>query len=328
MSGLFASKQRPPDDPDQYRMTVGEHLEELRHRLILALLGMGLTLIVCLIFGRQVVSIFCAPLMRVLMRHEVNPQVYFTGVGDPFFVFIKISIISAVAISSPWMLYQLWRFVSAGLYPHERKIVTRYIPLSVSLLIGGMAFVYFLVLPWTLEFFIVFSGGIPMPQGLVRGDQAVVVPAEQRLQVPAIAGDPIDPLPHELWFDTISQRFKTYHNGRIRVLQMLPETLTAPIITLPDYIGLVLMMLVTFGLSFQLPLVVLALARIGIVEIEQLREGRRYVYFGLVIVAALITPGDAITATVALTVPLILLYEFGIWLARAGGSGQSISTSR
>ena len=69
-------------------------------------------------------------------------------------VFIDISLISAAALASPWILYQLWQFVAAGLYPHERKYVTRYLPLSIALLISGMLFVYFLVLPWTLEFFI------------------------------------------------------------------------------------------------------------------------------------------------------------------------------
>ena len=81
---------------------------------------------------------------------------------------------------------------------------------------------------------------------------------------------------------------------------------------------MVLGMLIIFGLSFQMPLVVLALERIGIADVSALKAGRRYVYFVLVIVAAVITPGDVITATVALMVPLNLLYELGIWLAQVG----------
>ncbi|HQY89818.1 MAG TPA: twin-arginine translocase subunit TatC, partial [Tepidisphaeraceae bacterium] len=72
-----------------------------------------------------------------------------------------------------------------------------------------------------------------------------------------------------------------------------------------------------FGVSFQLPLVILALARIGILDVTELKAMRKVVYFVLVIVAAVITPGDVFTATIALTVPLILLYELGIWLARS-----------
>ena len=91
-------------------------------------------------------------------------------------------------------------------------------------------------------------------------------------------------------------------------------SLVVPQYNLKDYINLVVMMLLMFGLAFQLPIVVAALLKVGIVEAEQLRAGRRYVYFGLLIVAAAITPGDVITATIALLLPLIILYEAGIWL--------------
>ena len=78
-----------------------------------------------------------------------------------------------------------------------------------------------------------------------------------------------------------------------------PQNLTAPIITLPDYIDLVFGMLLTFGLSFQLPLVVMALVAIGIVEHDSLKTIEALVYFCISILAAAITPGDVITATVA-----------------------------
>ena len=106
-------------------MTIGEHLEELRRRLILSLIGFGIVFGVCLLFGQQVMAAFCRPLISVLQQYEVNPQIYFTQVSDPFMVFIKVSLVSACAIAAPWMVYQLWLFVAAGLYPHERKIVTR-----------------------------------------------------------------------------------------------------------------------------------------------------------------------------------------------------------
>ena len=76
------------------------------------------------------------------------------------------------------------------------------------------------------------------------------------------------------------------------------------------------MTILLFAISFQLPLVILALARIGIVDVVELKAMRKIVYFVLVIVAAVITPGDVVTATVALIFPLIGLYELGIWLAR------------
>jgi sec-independent protein translocase protein TatC len=82
-------------------------------------------------------------------------------------------------------------------------------------------------------------------------------------------------------------------------------------------------MLIAFGLSFQMPLVVMALIRIGILEPQSLRNARQYVYFGLVIAAAVITPGSDIPSLVGLTIPLILLYELGLWL----GSRKPVNAS-
>jgi sec-independent protein translocase protein TatC len=213
------------------------------------------------------------------------------------------------------MLYQLWLFVAAGLYPHERKYITRYLPLSIALLISGMLFVYFLVLPWTLQFFLAFSISIPLPQDHTP---ATTMPATPPLVIGAVPGDPPKPVEGQIWINTLEGRLKMFVNGTLRVLPFGPQNLTAPMLTLPDYIDMVVAMLLTFGLCFQLPLVVLALIRIGIIELDAMKKARRYVYFGMSILAAAITPGDVITATVALMVPLIFLFELGIFLAQWG----------
>jgi sec-independent protein translocase protein TatC len=216
------------------------------------------------------------------------------------------------------MLYQFWLFVAAGLYAHERKVVTRYVPLSLALLISGMVFVYYLVLPWTLKFFMTFSIAIPLPEPTSPTTRpATTMPA---LIIPTIAGEPEEKLEGQLWFDQVAGRLKLFHNGKTRVIPFGPESLTAPLITLPNYIDLVFGMLLTFGLSFQMPLAVMALVAVGIVERAALKASRQYVYFAMAIVAAVITPGDVITATVALMVPLCLLFELGIWLSRDPGS--------
>ena len=116
--------------------------------------------------------------------------------------------------------------------------------------------------------------------------------------------------------------------GKPRVIPFGPEKLLAPHITLPDYIDLVVGMLITFALAFQLPLVVLALLRIGIIELETAKAARKYVYFAMVIIAAVITPGDVITATVALLVPLCLLYELGIFLHVMAGRRTTQTATR
>jgi sec-independent protein translocase protein TatC len=309
--------RRTEFDPDQYRMTIGEHLEELRFRLIRALLGLVIAFIGCLVFGQTVMSAFCKPLIDVLQDYEVNPQIYFTQVSDPFMVYIKISLISAAAISAPWMVWQLWQFVAAGLYPHERRLVTRYVPLSITLLIAGMLFVYYLVLPWTLQFFLAFSIQIPLPAG---NSPTAQLATSQPSKIEVYEGDPATRSEGQIWINKLDGRLKLFIAGKVRVLTFGPENLTAPIITLPDYIDLVFGMLLTFALSFQLPLVVMALVASGIVEREALVGARRYVYFGMAIVAAIITPGDVITATLALMVPLCALFEMGLWLSRASSS--------
>ena len=309
-------------DPDSYRMTVGEHLEELRSRLVKALLGFGVALIGCFVFYERVVWYFCKPLVEAYYKHQLNPQLIVDEVGEGFMVAIKISMIVAAAIAGPWILYQLWQFVAAGLYPHERKYITRYLPLSLGLLVGGMAFVYLLVLPWTLDFFLgwnkTFQLRVPNQTAVFNHTkpttQATAVP------LPVIEGTPsgLEKGRSYMWVDPQSQRLMFFHEDTLRIIPFNADTLIGQEYKLSHYMDLVVMMLITFALAFQLPLVVLSLERIGIVELADLRAGRRYVYFAMVVAAAVITPGDVITATIALMFPLIGLYELGIWLATLG----------
>jgi hypothetical protein len=142
--------------------------------------------------------------------------------------------------------------------------------------------------------------------------------APNLMTVPAIKGDPAHPVEGQIWLDTARGALKFSYLGQIRIISINSPNLLAQEYKLSHYIDMVVTMLITFGLSFQLPLVVLALERIGIVQIESLRSGRRYVYFAMVVIAAVITPGDVITATIALMFPLIGLYELGIFLASIG----------
>ena len=303
-----------PQNPNEYRMSLGDHLEELRRRLILALIGFAVAMAGCLVFGKEVLAIFCKPLLQVMQKYEVNPMLFMGNLSDGFMVYLKISMIAALVLAAPWMVWQLWLFVAAGLYPHERKTITRYVPLSLSLLIGGELFVYFLVLPWTIQFFMAFSISIPMPD-LATTMAPTTQQSESYVQVPQLAGNPATAPDLAMWFDTTQQRLKMMVAGKVRVIQFGPENLVSPQILLTEYIDLVLGMLVVFGLSFQLPLVILALCTVGILEPDTLRGARKTVYFIMAIVAAVITPGDVITASVALMIPLCLLFELGVWMA-------------
>jgi sec-independent protein translocase protein TatC len=302
-------------NPDDYQMSIGDHLEELRRRILLGIAGLIPAALVCLLFGRQLLGFLCRPLLQTLQRYDINPQLSSLQISDAFMVYMKVSLIAATAIAGPWIVYQLWQFVSAGLYPRERKYVTKYIPLSIVLLFCGMLFVYYVVLPFSLQFFIAFTADFPLQLPDVTSSSRAASTTQPTV-IQAIAGNPAHPTDFQIWFDTRQHRLKIFTGGNIRVIPFGPDNLLATSFTLPDYLDLVLQLLLTFGLAFQLPIVVMALAKIGLVEISTLQHWRRYVYLGLSMLAAALAPGDVVTATIALLVPLILLYELGIFLAK------------
>jgi sec-independent protein translocase protein TatC len=313
----MTTTKRREFNPDEYQMSIGDHLEELRRRILLGLFGLVPTGLVCLYFGRSILGFLCRPLLRSLQKYDINPQLSSLQVSDAFMVYMKVSLIAAIAIAGPWIVYQLWLFISAGLYPHERKYVTKYIPLSIVLLLCGMLFVYYVVLPFSLQFFIGFTAnfGLQLPNAV---DPALAPATTRPTFLQAVAGDPVHPADFQIWFDTAQHRLKIFTGGNIRVIPFGPDNLLATNFTLPDYLDLVLQLLLTFGLAFQLPIVVMALARIGLVEIDTLKRWRRYVYLGLSMLAAALAPGDVVTATIALLIPLVGLYELGIFLAKMG----------
>ncbi|HWE01298.1 MAG TPA: twin-arginine translocase subunit TatC [Tepidisphaeraceae bacterium] len=318
-------------DPDSFRMTVGEHLEELRLRLILSISGLFVAVLACLTFSERVMVFFCAPLTRQLVKHDIAPQVYYSNLTDPFMTYLKITLISAAAIAGPWIIYQVWLFVSAGLYPHERKMVTRYIPLSVTLFITGLVFVYVLVLPLSIKFFIEFSSTLSIRLDATSDQVATKVP----YQVPVIHGDVKSAHWGDLWFDDKTDKLKIalpIHGDadvghfHIRSIPFGPETMMTPIITIGDYIDLVLTFMLTFGVAFQLPLVLLAVVSIGIVDITFLRQKRKIIYFAMTVASAFLAPGDIVTSMLALLIPLIVLYEFGLVLIVFAGKRKPIET--
>ena len=325
-----AEKKKSEFSPDDYRMTVGEHLEDLRRRLVYALIGFFIAAAFCLYFGRShIIPIFCKPLTTTLQQYGLPPQLATEEVADIFASFLSISLISGAVVASPWIVWQFWQFIAAGLYPHERHYITKHVPLSITLLVSGVLFVYYFVLPWTLEFFIAFSIGVPLnlddsPPTPAR----LVTPTSQPTYIQVVDGRPAPPLRDgQMWYDQQSSRVEALLGGEVRVIRFSAENLIATDYKLPNYINLVLGMLITFGLSFQMPLVVLALVRIGIVELETLKKSRQYVYFAIAILACIITPGDYITGTVLLIGPLIALYELGVWLAREPRKPAATPTS-
>jgi sec-independent protein translocase protein TatC len=136
-------------------MSLGDHLEELRTRIFLALGGVVVAVIVCLIP-------FFFNFIRTLIYYphdKVMPDVplIVLAPADPFIVYMKIAAVAGLIISSPWVFYQLWMFVAAGLYMHEKRYVYRAAPFSAVLFVAGALFFLYAIAPVSLKFFLKFG---------------------------------------------------------------------------------------------------------------------------------------------------------------------------
>ena len=102
-------------DPLDTTMSLGDHLEELRTRLLLALAGLAVGAVVCLFFGKTIISFLQAPYSKLMPDHPL----IVLAPAEAFLTYMKISLISGLVVASPWVFYQIWMFIAAGLYPQE-----------------------------------------------------------------------------------------------------------------------------------------------------------------------------------------------------------------
>jgi len=314
------------NDPIDCTMSLGDHLEELRARLILAILGLAIGAVVSLIFGKSIILFIEKPYLDVMKKRaqetestqrqteaeafvgvvfetlgtalatdanapKLDPnyvtffhQVFedavkvWTDPSDPnntmqvppekglqvlkpaegFVSYMKISLISGLILTCPWVFYQLWMFVGAGLYPHERQYVKTAVPFSAVLFVVGALFFLFVVAPLSLKFFLIFDDLLKVASN---------------------------------W-------------------------------TLQGYISFVTMLMLVFGLAFQMPIAIFILARTGLVAVTSLRGVRKYVFLSVFFVAAMVTPPDVISQ-VTLAFPLYALFELGILLASLVGDKEA-----
>lgn len=130
----------------QKELTVVDHIEELRKRIIFVLVFFLFAMILGLFIARPLVLFLqSAPEAQNIPMNAFK-------LTDPFKVYLKFAFISALIITSPLALYQMWAFISPGLYKNERRITLGYIPISVILFLGGLAFSYFLLFPFVIKF--------------------------------------------------------------------------------------------------------------------------------------------------------------------------------
>ncbi|MFM7809815.1 MAG: twin-arginine translocase subunit TatC [Planctomycetota bacterium] len=303
--------QREPEDAV---MSFGDHLEELRKRLFLAAL-VPLPLAIGLFFvAPQIRAILTDPVLEALRAEGLPAQLQVMSPIESLAVDMKLSLIGAIVVSLPWVLYQVWRFISPGLYAHERRFANFLVPLSTVLAACGLALMYFAILPLMLRGLIAMSGNIPTLVEITPSSEAVGP------TLPLLSTDPASPAPGSSWVNTTEHTVRvavpygtTGTQAEILSLPMVRPGTLMQVYHLSNYISLIIMLALGTALSFQVPVVTLLLGWMGLVDAPMLRKWRKFAFFGALVVAAIVGPGD-ILSLLLLTGPLYLLYELGILL--------------
>ena len=142
------------EDEGMLRMSFLEHLEELRNRLIKILIGMGVAFVVSLAFAGPLWKVIAAPAVQALTTLGINPPelVAITPMEQFNTIWVKIPLLVAAFLASPWVLYQVWAFISPGLYRRERRWAVPFIVCSAGLFILGGLFAYFVAFRYGLTF--------------------------------------------------------------------------------------------------------------------------------------------------------------------------------
>jgi sec-independent protein translocase protein TatC len=229
------------------RLTLVEHLDELRSRLIVCGAVFAVALALCFWQNHLLLEIASGPLP------DQHQRLVTFGVTEPFTTTLTVSVYGALALSLPIFLYQLYAYVLPAFSDSERRVVLPILLLFPFLFVGGIAFAYFVVMPAAVGFLLNFN------------DSQFTVQVRAR-----------------------------------------------------DYYGFFSTTELACGLLFQLPMAILAVTRLGIVSVEQLSANRRYAYLAIAIVAAALPGVDPISMLIEM-VPLLVLYELSILLARAFG---------
>ncbi|MBT6416439.1 twin-arginine translocase subunit TatC [Candidatus Puniceispirillum sp.] len=256
-------------DTDAYydgevKMSLVEHLTELRNRLGVAIAAFLVLFLICVApipgtdnssIAYHVFIFLQAPLADV-MEAKGGGRMIFTALHEGFFTQIKVGFFTALCITFPIMSMQIWRFIAPGLYKNEKQAFLPFLIATPVLFLLGAAMVYYVVTPLAWNFFISFE--------MAASEGALAIEVEPRIS---------------------------------------------------EYLSLVMRLIFAFGLAFELPVVLLLLARAGLVTPEGLAEKRKIAIVIAFVVAAILTPPDVISQ-VLLATPIILLYELSIFGAK------------
>jgi sec-independent protein translocase protein TatC len=233
------------------RLTLVEHLDELRTRIIVSAVVLVVAIGLAFWQNSLLIDIAQKPLP------DAHDQLLTLGVSEPFFTTIKISIYAGLLLSLPILLYQVYAFVLPAFSPSERRVVMPMLLMVPFLFIAGTVFAYYIVIPAALKFLLNFNAD------------------DFNIQVRA-----------------------------------------------SEYYSFFMLTEISIGLLFQIPVGILAVTRLGLITPRQLARNRRYALLVVAIIAMLLPGTDPITMLLCM-VPLYVLFELSILLARAFGASGS-----
>ena len=229
-----------------------EHLTELRSRLLKSIVYLFIFFVISYIFAENIYAFLVEPYADAVKDDNINRRLIYTALHETFITYLKVAFFSAIFVTSPIILTQIWKFVAPGLYTNEKKALLPYLIATPTLFLLGGMLVYYLVMPLAIKFF--------------------------------------------LSFETSAQ------------ISNLPIQLEAKV---NEYLSLIMRLIFAFGISFQLPVLLTLLARVGFVNSTYLKKRRKYVVVIVFALAAILTPPDPITQ-IGLGIPLLILYELSI----------------
>jgi sec-independent protein translocase protein TatC len=245
---------RTPEDEaeiEKSKAPLLEHLIELRKRLIWSVVTFVICFIICFFFAKQIYGFLTAPLAHAL-KGQPNDHLIYTALYETFFTYVKVGMFAGLCLAFPIIAAQLYLFVAPGLYKNERKAFLPFLIATPFLFIAGAAFVYCIMLPFAIRFFL---------------------------------------------------GYETNGAGGGLGIQLQAKV--------SEYLDFITTLIFAFGLTFQMPVLLSLLGRVGIITAKQLSDARRYAIVGITVLAAVLTPPDAISMF-SLMVPLIFLYEVSI----------------
>jgi len=141
-------------------MSLLQHLEELRKRVIYSIAAVGVCFLACWYFAQDYIYPWIEkPILKVFRDNNIDPHLTYLSPTDPFNLYLKVGLMAGIFVASPVVLYQVWSFISPGLYRHEKRFVLPFLFLSVGLFLGGGLFGYKIVFPVAMDFLIRVYGG-------------------------------------------------------------------------------------------------------------------------------------------------------------------------